>query len=114
MSKSNGNGDWKKDDGTGPVSRKTYDKLRRRLNSANEAIAARYRDLDAAVAENHILAEKVKSAEQITMQHKQITTNMERMHREQRVELESEIAERARVERELRKELVRLKSAGND
>ena len=99
------------DNGTGPVSRAKYDKLRRIHDAANRAIENRYRDLDAANKENRLLAEKVKSAEQITAQHKTITTNMARMHQAQRVELESEIAERAKTERELRAEILKLKKA---
>lgn len=115
QSKSKSNGDWK-DDGTGPVPRKTYDKLRRRLDAANDAIAARYRDLDAAVQENALLARKVESAEQNVAQHKEITANMQCQHQEQRVQLEAEIADRCKTERALRSEIhnlrVKLKEAG--
>lgn len=95
----------------GSVPRAEVDKLKRILATQEQAIENRYKDLNAAIEENHLLAKKVEAAEKIAAQHKVITTNMQRMHQQQRVELESEIAARAKVERELRVEILLLKKA---
>lgn len=106
VKKNNGEDEeWKNDDGTGPVSRKRFDKLRRRLAAANTAIEARYGDLAEAVQENAVLAAKVETADKITADHKDITRRMQALHQAQRTELEAEISDRAAIERGLRKDL---------